>query len=111
MADQERAAAKLFSDPDLDRVLQRQALRDPSNPEKAEDKKARLEHQQKVDHAYRQIFNSDLGKLILQDLEHKCFFKKNCFGKDDRTTYFNLGLQEVIHHIHKKKELNTKVNK
>lgn len=48
---------------------------------------------------YKQTFNTDEGKKVLEDLRLRCFSKKSTFDKDANVTAFNEGQRQVVLHI------------
>lgn len=48
---------------------------------------------------YKQTFNTDDGKKVLEDLRLRCFSKKSTFDKDANVTAFNEGQRQVVLHI------------
>tara|TARA_E500000305_G_C4007853_1_gene230995 strand:- start:739 stop:963 length:225 start_codon:yes stop_codon:yes gene_type:complete len=48
---------------------------------------------------YKQTFNTDEGKKVLEDLRLRCFSKKTTFDKDANVTAFNEGQRQVVMHI------------
>jgi len=48
---------------------------------------------------YKQTFNTDEGKKVLEDLRLRCFSKKTTFDKDANVTAFNEGQRQVVLHI------------
>ncbi len=48
---------------------------------------------------YKQTFNTDEGKKVLEDLRLRCFSKKSTFDKDANVTAFNEGQRQVVMHI------------
>lgn len=48
---------------------------------------------------YKQTFNNDDGKKVLEDLRLRCFSKKSTFDKDANVTAFNEGQRQVVLHI------------
>jgi len=55
--------------------------------------------------AYKNLFSSEHGKKVLEDLDRECLLKGNIFDAgSSRITDFNLGKNAVIRHIHKEIE-------
>lgn len=54
------------------------------------------EQQLKLQEAYRRMFSTADGKLILKDLGYFCFEDDSTFDKDERITSFNEGRRSVI---------------
>lgn len=48
---------------------------------------------------YKQTFNTDEGKKVLEDLRLRCFSKKSTFDKDANVAAFNEGQRQVVLHI------------
>jgi len=48
---------------------------------------------------YKQTFNTDSGKKVLEDLKLRCFSKKTTFDKDTNVSAFNEGQRQVVLHI------------
>ena len=46
--------------------------------------------------AYREVFSSPEGKLILMDLMKSCYMDKTSVGQTPYDTYFNEGARSVI---------------
>ena len=52
--------------------------------------------QLKKQEAYRRMFSTADGKIILKDLGYFCFEEDSTFDKDERITSFNEGRRSVI---------------
>lgn len=46
--------------------------------------------------AYRRLFSTDDGKLVLEDLMKSCYVKGSVVGKDPYETYYNEGARSVV---------------
>ena len=58
--------------------------------------------------AYKNLFSSEHGKKVLEDLDRACMLNSDTFNPDsERVTCFNLGKNAVIRYIHK--EINRKI--
>lgn len=58
-------------------------------------KLSQLEPEQ-VKNLYKQVFNSDTGKLVLEDLRNRCFAYVSTYGNDIE---FNEGHRSMLLHI------------
>ena len=58
--------------------------------------------------AFKNTFNSEHGKKVLEDLDRKCMYKKSSsyVSASERQTCFNLGMHEVILYIHQEIDRN-----
>ena len=55
--------------------------------------------------AYKNLFSSEHGKTVLEDLDRVCLLKQDTFNAEsERITCFNLGKNAVIRYIHKEIE-------
>ena len=59
--------------------------------------------------AYKRVFDSEDGKLILNDLMKSCHFMQSTYDKDPYETHFNEGARSVIVRILKTQ--NTSMDK
>jgi hypothetical protein len=66
------------------------------------------ERQTALSMAYKNWFNSEHGKKVLDDLDRKCKYARTGIYVSDssRQTDFNLGMHEVILYIHQEIERN-----
>lgn len=46
--------------------------------------------------AYRRLFGTEDGKIVLKDLMQSCHFFSSSTGKDANETYFNEGMRAVV---------------
>jgi hypothetical protein len=46
--------------------------------------------------AYRRVFESEDGQVILQDLMRSCFYMKSTLGQSSEETHYNEGRRSVI---------------
>ena len=58
--------------------------------------------------AFKNVFESEHGKTVLDDLDRKCRYKRNGSyeSASERQTCFNLGMHEVILYIHQEIDRN-----
>ena len=56
--------------------------------------------------AYKNLFASEHGKKVLEDLNRICLYKGDIFDASPRKTDFNLGKNAVIRYIHNEIERN-----
>ncbi len=49
--------------------------------------------------AYRECFNSEHGKIVLKDLERRCFIADTTFNRDPYVSAFQEGTRSVVIHI------------
>ena len=58
--------------------------------------------------AYKNVFSSEHGIKVLDDLDRKCMLKGNGLyvSDNERQTCFNLGMNAVIRYIHQEIERN-----
>lgn len=59
--------------------------------------------------AYRTVFNSNAGKMVLEDLRVRCFYDSPAFapGMDALTLAFRDGLRAAFLHMKHRTETNT----
>ena len=61
----------------------------------------KAEKAKQLTNAYKAIFSTDQGRLVLADLEKNNFYHQSCFTpQSERITSFSLGQQAVILQIH-----------
>lgn len=87
-------------DPDMQKVLDRQARKQTPEQKEAADKKLEIQRQL-LERAYKDFAKTEAGQVILKDLDSKCFYKGKPFGHKNSHTNFNLGMMEVINYIHR----------
>jgi len=46
--------------------------------------------------AYKEVFESEAGKIVLEDLMKSCHFTMSTFDKDPYETHFNEGARSVV---------------
>jgi len=56
--------------------------------------------------AYKKLFESKIGQLVLEDLKEQCFYNESCYDPDVKVMRYKLGLNQAIHIINK--QLNDK---
>lgn len=50
----------------------------------------------KTINAYRRLFSTEDGQIVLKDLMNSCGFARGIIGRDVQETYFNEGRRSVI---------------
>lgn len=65
--------------------------------------------QLKKQEAYRRMFSTADGKIILKDLGYYCFENDSTFDKDERISSFNEGRRSVILFIRRMLDTDPKV--
>ena len=58
--------------------------------------KRRAEKAEKTYNAYRRLFATEDGKVVLADLMRSCNFMDTTFGADSHDTYYNEGKRSVL---------------
>jgi len=57
----------------------------------------------KLYHAYKQVFSTENGRMVLKDLEGLCFKNKTVFSRNNpHETAHNAGKQDVLKYIEHK---------
>ena len=46
--------------------------------------------------AYRRLFSTEDGQIVLKDLMNSCFFNRSTIGGDPHETYYNEGVRSVV---------------
>jgi DNA/RNA-binding domain of Phe-tRNA-synthetase-like protein len=67
----------------------------------------RADESAKVINAYRRLFSTEDGQIVLKDLARSCFMNRSVIGKDANDTYFNEGARSVILRIFETSEMST----
>jgi hypothetical protein len=57
---------------------------------------ARARTAAKTLNAYRRLFSTDDGQIVLKDLMQVCNMSRSVIGRDTHETYFNEGMRAVI---------------
>lgn len=55
-----------------------------------------MERKEAIIRAYKRLFDSDDGKVVLQDLAKSCNFSLSSFDSDPYRTAYNEGVRSVI---------------
>lgn len=58
--------------------------------------KRRAEKAEKTYNAYRRLFSTEDGAVVLADLMRSCNFMDTVYGEDANETYFNEGKRSVL---------------
>lgn len=70
--------------------------------------KRRSAEAEKTIHAYRRLFSTEDGQIVLKDLAKSCFLNRSVIGKDTHETYMNEGVRSVIIRIFQTCEMTEK---
>lgn len=58
-----------------------------------------IKEKARIINAYKEMFQTEAGKLILEDLSRICHFKANLFTGDATRTVYNEGMRNVYLYI------------
>jgi hypothetical protein len=61
--------------------------------------------------AYKQVFSTENGCMVLKDIERACFKSKSVFRNDPYATAYNAGKQDVLKYIEHKMTTQPKEDK
>jgi len=100
------------TDPDYLRVQHKamqKTLKEQAYHKNVED---REKSDQEIVYAFKQVFKTEEGKIVLKHLEDLFRFNRSCFASTPRDTDFALGNQAAIIYIHEKinQELKEETN-
>lgn len=74
--------------------------------ELSEEQKKQIEKIQQLKNAYIEVFGSDRGKIVLEDLGRKCFAHRPTFSGENGRMAFNEGQRSVLLHIENMQKIN-----
>lgn len=76
-----------------------------------EEKKLSLLNEEETANLYKNLFSTDTGKLVLEDLKNHCFVKTSTADENPYVTYWHEGMRNVVLHIETKINFQPEVRK
>jgi len=106
-------ANSLFKSDDLklafinrEKQKHQKALAEQQELEREIEERKEKQRQKMLDDAYKKLFSSQPGKIVLEDLEKVCYQFDTCYSDNEKELYMRIGkreaLLEIINRINKK---------